>query len=107
MKFSVNNRGKFIPVRPKNYRRIGLRAIEIAADPHVYLDKEEILDFSDQGRLIQKEIRNCINFEVKDGKEGMVGFHDHPDEMWIVEKHVELAKYCEKMGWLTIQGEAT
>lgn len=76
---------KLIPVLPKNYRCICLRAIELAADPKVTMDKQAITDFSEQGKLTQKGIRNCINFEIRDGNVGIVGFHDHPEEMWINE----------------------
>lgn len=55
---------KLIPVLPKNYRNICLRAIEVASAPRVLMDKEVITDFSDQGKLTQKGIRGCINFEV-------------------------------------------
>lgn len=95
---------KMIPVLPKNYRSISLKAIEMANDPHVYIDKKEIFDFSEQGALTQNGIRNCLNFEIKDGKNSMVGFHDHPNEMWVSENYVQLAKCCENEGWLKIEG---
>ena len=98
---------KLIPVLPKNYRSISLRAIEIASDPVVLMDKHVVTDFSDQGNLTQKGIRVCINFEIRDGNVGILGFHDHPDEMWINENYQEFAKYCEQQGWLRIAGPAS
>ena len=98
---------KLIPVLPKNYRSICLRAIELAADPKVTMDKQAITDFSEQGKLTQKSIRNCINFEIKDGNVGIVGFHDHPEEMWINENYQDFASYCEQQGWLRIEGPAS
>ncbi|MGI0118263.1 hypothetical protein [Zooshikella sp. RANM57] len=96
---------KLIPVRPKNYQCICLHAIEIATDPNVLMDKKLITDLSDSGKLSQERIRNCINFEIRDGDVGVVGFHDHPDEMWINEKYQGFAIYCEQMGWLKIEGQ--
>lgn len=94
---------KLIPVLPKNYRSISLRAIELAGDPKVSMDNRTVTDFSQQGELTQKGIRNCINFEIKDGGVSILGFHDHPDEMWINENYLEFANYCEKQGWLRIK----
>ncbi len=98
------NEERFIFVNPKNYRSISLLAIEISSEPHVYIDKKEVFDFTDQGKLTQKGIRNCINFEIKDGSESILGFHDHPSEMWVTEKYNDFAKICENNGWLKIDG---
>jgi len=98
---------KLIPVLPKNYRRICLRAIELASDPRVLMDKKPVTDFSEQGKLTQEGIRSCINFEVLDGKVGIVGFHGYPNEMWVNENHKDFASYCEQQGWLRIEGPAS
>jgi hypothetical protein len=98
---------KLIPVLPMNYRSISLCAIETASHPVVLIDKHVVTDFSDKGDLTQKGIRDCINFEIRDGNVGILGFHDHPDEMWINEYYQEFAKYCEKQGWLRIEGAAS
>ena len=98
---------KLIPVFPSNYRSIFLRAIEIAVDPKVFFDKQLITDFSEQGKLTHKGIRACINFEVRDGKVGIVGFHDHPEQMWVNENYQNFATYCEQQGWLRIEGAAS
>lgn len=37
---------KLIPVLPKNYRRISLKAIDLADDPRVFMNKKEVFDFS-------------------------------------------------------------
>jgi hypothetical protein len=100
-------RFKLIPVLPKSYRSICLRAIEIAVDPIVLMDKCVVTDFSEQGRLTQKGIRDCINFEIRDGNVGILGFHDHPNEMWVNENYQEFAKYCEHQGWLRVEGLAS
>jgi len=94
---------KLIAVHPKNYRSIALKAIEIAKVPRVFLDKEEVFDFSDRGPLTQAGIRRCIDFVIKDGKTKIVGFHDHPDEMWVTQPFREFAAFCESQGWLAIQ----
>jgi len=84
-----------------------LHAIKIAFDPEVFMDNQVVHDFSDQGQLTQKGIQCCINFEIRDGNIGIVGFHDHPNEMWINENYQEFASYCEQQGWLHIEGEAS
>src|SRR5256885_1722284 len=84
-------REKWIPVRPKNYRRIALYAIEHAAKPVVLMNRREVSDFSESGPLTQKGIRPCLDFEIRDGTVPILGFHDHPDQMWIVESRREVA----------------
>jgi len=101
------NTFKMIPVLPKNYRSICLRAIKIASEPIVLMDKKAITDYSDQGRLTQSGIRSCRNFEIRDGNQAILGFHDHPNEMWINEQYEDLARYCENEGWLKIEGSAS
>jgi len=98
---------RLIPVLPKNYRSICLYAIEVASEPSVVMDNGVVADFSERGRLTQKGIRNCANLEIRDGGVGILGFHDHPDEMWINENYQDFATYCEHQGWLQIQGPAS
>lgn len=98
---------KLIPVLPKNYRSICLRAIELANAPKVSMDNQAVTDFSEKGKLTQNGIRSCINFEISDENVGILGFHDHPDEMWINDNYQDFAKYCEQQGWLHIQGPAS
>lgn len=98
---------RLIPVLPTNYRSICLHAIEIASDPCVVVNNDVITDFSERGKLTQKGIRNFNNFEIRDRDVGIVGFHDHPNEMWINENYQDFANYCERQGWLQIQGPAS
>ena len=72
-----------IPVLPKNYRSIALAAIAVAIDPIVFMNGERVSDFTNNGSVTQKGIRGCRDFEVRDGAKPILGFHDHPDEMWI------------------------
>src|SRR5687768_6423212 len=96
-------RKKLIFVRPKNYRRIALYTISLLRVPRVLCDKKLIEDFSDRGPLTQRAIRKCINFQIYDGTEPVLAFHDHPDEMWISENYRQIAEHCEEQGWLKIQ----
>ena len=98
---------KWIPVRPKNYRRIAIYAIQHATNPIVLVNGKRVQDFSESGPLTQKGIRPCRDFEVRDGSVPILGFHDHPDHMWIVESYRELAEHCAAEGWLKIQGRAS
>jgi len=99
--------GKLIPVLPKNYRRIALYAIGISSDPIVLANKQRITDYSETGPLTQKQIRQFLNFEIRDGSKPIVGFHDHPNEMWVSEQYADFARHCESQGWLKVQGNAS
>ena len=105
--FSGGTTGNLIPVRPKNYRRIALYAISLADNPVVLMNRKRVADFSEAGRVTQKGIRDCIDFEVRDGDTPILGFHDHPDEMWVAETYRTVAEHCAAEGWMKIQGPAT
>ena len=92
-----------IAVLPKNYRAIALEAISMAKRPVVLLDKKIVSDYTETGPLNQHNISQCINFEIRDGSTTMVGFHDHPNEMWISQEFAMLATVCCENGWLKIQ----
>lgn len=94
-------------VLPKNYRRIALYAIDELEKPIVLLDKKVIVDFTDRGPLTQAGISKCRNFEIRNGKEEVLGFHDRPREMWISENYMHIATYCEEQGWLKIEHKAS
>jgi hypothetical protein len=98
---------KLIPVRPKNYRSIALYAIQVAREPVVFANRKRVDDFSEAGPLTQRGIRQMRDFEVKDGDAPILGFHDHPDQMWVVESHAATAQHCESQGWLEIEGRAS
>ena len=104
---SARIREKWIPVRPKNYRRIALYAIQHAGNPVVLMNGRQINDFSESGPLTQKGIHSCQDFEIRDGEVPILGFHDHPDQMWIVDSRRQLADHCVAQGWLKIQGRAS
>ena len=98
---------KLIPVLPTNYRRLALAAIAVAAEPIVLMDRALVTDLSEDGPVTQSGIRSCRNFEIRDGSTPILGFHDHPNEMWVVERHRGLAEQCEAEGLLTVQGPAS
>ena len=100
-------RAKWIPVLPKNYRSIVLYAINSLENPEVLLDGKKVVDFTDQGPLTQASLSKCRNLEVRDGKEGVLGFHDHPREMWVSEVYRYIAIHCAEQGWLKIEGKAS
>ena len=92
-----------IAVLPKNLRSIALHAIAIAAEPVVLMDLSPISNFSEHGPLTKTGIRACRDFEIRDASKPILGFHDHPSEMWIAASHAEFAGHCAKQGWLKIQ----
>ena len=96
-----------ISVIPKNYRAIALAAVEVASDPIVLLNKKKITNFTDSGQLTQRGISNARDFEVRDGKNSILGFHDHPREMWIDKKYLAFATQLELAGQLRIETKNT
>jgi len=100
-------RTRWIPVLPKNYRRIALYALEAAENPVLLVNRKIETDFSETGPLTQKRIRGFRDLEIRDGSIPVLGFHDHPNEMWITDQYASLARHCEEMGWLKIQGPAS
>ncbi len=100
-------RDKWIPVLPKNYRNIALHAISVATIPVVLMDRKPIVDFSEHGPLTQHGIRSCIDFEIRNGAEPILGFHDHPNEMWVTAPYAFVAEHCGNEGWLKIESHAS
>jgi len=98
---------KLIPVHPKNYRSVALYAIQVAKTPVVLVNRKPIVDFTESGPLTQKGIRQMRDFEVRDGDTPILGFHDHPDEMWVAEAQAAIAEHCQAQGWLKIEGRAS
>jgi hypothetical protein len=98
--------GKWIPVLPKNYRCIALHAISVANQPVVLMDHKPIVDFSEQGPLTQCGIRTCRDFEIRNGAEPILGFHDHPNEMWVTVPYAFVAEHCARQGWLKMERHA-
>jgi len=64
-------------------------------------------DFSEAGPLTQKKIRSYRDFEIRDGELPILGFHDHPNQMWVCEAHAPVAHHCAGQGWLKIRGPAS
>lgn len=95
---------KLIPVLPKNYRHIALHAVAVAARPVVLMDRRAVEDLSERGPMTQAGIRGCRDFEVRDGGVPILGFHDHPNEMWVSNGYAHVAEHCASRGWLRIQG---
>ena len=94
---------KLVPVLPKNYRHIALYAVSVAAAPLVLMDRRPVTDLSERGPLTQKGIRECIDFEIRDGTSPILGFHDHPSEMWVTAAYAHVAEHCASQGWRKIQ----
>ncbi len=94
---------RFVAVLPKNYRKIAMYAISVARQPIVIMDGKHVFDFSEQGPLTQRGIAACRNFEILDDRDPILGFHDHPEEMWIAPDWGLVASECATNGWLKIQ----
>ena len=93
-----------IGVIPKNYRQIVMYVLEHHQGSKVYCNKKLCTDYSTDGNLTQSGIKILKDFLIiaGNGKE-LIGFHDHPNEMWLSTELSALAKYCENQGWLKIE----
>ena len=71
------------------------------------MNKRPVSDFSENGPITQKGIAACRDFEIRDGSTPILGFHDHPSEMWISEAYGKVAQDCAEAGWLKVEFGAT
>lgn len=68
----------------------------------IYLDKLQVSGLDD--RIIsQDRISLARNFLMISGPDQVLGFHDHPREMWIERKFLYLAEEMQSQGWLAIE----
>lgn len=80
-----------------------MHAVSVARNPCVLADHRVVTDLSERGPLTQKGILGLRNLEVRDGGRPILGFHDHPRQMWISAEYAELASHCQSQGWLKVQ----
>ena len=92
-----------IPVRPKHYRAIVLEVLAAVPSASVWLDGWRCDDLSERGPLTQRGIAGLLNFEIRAGGSSILGFHDHPDQMWIDGDFESLAERLQALGHLTIE----
>ncbi|MCH2100003.1 MAG: hypothetical protein MK142_16600 [Pseudomonadales bacterium] len=92
----------WIGVNPKNYRRIALHAISIAAEQKILINGKQTDNFSEGGPLTQPGIRRLRDFEIGDGDRPILGFHHHPREMGIDSEFKMVAEHCAEQGWLSL-----
>ena len=92
-----------ISVLPINYRAIVLFSISNLRNPLVMGNNRVINDFSESGPITQKGLKDFIDFIIKDDGHDVIGFHDHPNEMWVNKEYLHIAKYCSDKGWLKIE----
>ena len=92
-----------IAVRPKHYRAIVLETLAAVPDATVWVDKRRCEDFSEAGPLTQRGIAALRDFEIRTANVSIVGFHDHPREMWIDGEFRSLAERLRALGHLAIE----
>jgi hypothetical protein len=91
---------RLIRVIPGNLRSISVYAIENISRPQVMLDSESVKDYSIRGPLQRRRIADALDFEIRDGDQPVMGFHEGPANMWFSDRYVDIAEHCEKQGWL-------
>ena len=92
-----------IPVRPKHYRAIVLEVLASFPDVTAWVDTQRCDDFSEAGPLTQRGIAALRDFEIRSAGRSVLGFHDHPREMWIDGAFMDLAERLQTLGHLTIE----
>jgi hypothetical protein len=92
-----------IPVRPKHYRAIVLEVLATIPDATVWVDGGRCEDVSEAGPLTQRGIAALRNFEMRTGSSPILGFHDHPREMWVAREFRSLAERLQDLGHLEIE----
>jgi hypothetical protein len=92
-----------IAVRPKHYRAIVLEVLGAVPNAGVWLDGARCDDLSERGPLTQRRIAGLRNLEIRADGSPILGFHDHPDQMWIVGDFGTLAERLQDLGHLTIE----
>jgi hypothetical protein len=95
-----------IPVRPRHYRAIVLEVLAAVPDATVWLDGRRCDDLSEQGPVTQRGIAALRDFEIRAGGSSILGFHDHPDQMWVDGEFEGLALRLQALGHLQIERQA-
>jgi hypothetical protein len=93
----------WIAVLPKHYRAIVLEVLASFPDSTVWVDEHRCQDFSEAGPLTQQGIAGMSNLEISTESIPILGFHDHPREMWIDSRFRDLAERLADLGHLKIQ----
>ena len=93
----------WIAVLPKHYRAIVLEVIASFPDATVWVEKRRCGDLSETGPLTQRGIAKMRDFEIRTGSTPILGFHDHPREMWIDSQFRDLAERLAHLGHLEIE----
>lgn len=94
----------WIAVLPKHYRAIVLEVLASFPDVTVWVEDVRCEDFSEAGPLTQRGIAAMRNFEIWTESTPILGFHDHPREMWIDSTFRALAERLDDLGHLRIEG---
>jgi hypothetical protein len=93
----------WIAVLPKHYRAIVLEVLASFPDVTVWVEEHRCDDFSEAGPLTQRGIAGMRNFEIRTQGTPILGFHDHPSEMWIDSEFRALAERLHDLGHLKIE----
>jgi hypothetical protein len=96
-----------IHVLPKHYRAIVLETLAAFPGATVWVETVRCDDLSEDGALVQRTIMRMRNFEIRtaDGAP-ILGFHDHPREMWVDAEFRQLAERLRDLGHLKIERSA-
>jgi hypothetical protein len=92
-----------IAVLPRHYRAIVLEVLASFPGVTVWVDKRRCDDFSEAGPLTQRGIARLRDFEIRTENTPILGFHDHPREMWMNGDFHALAQRLAELGHLRIE----
>ena len=98
---------RLIAVQPKHYRAIALEAIAAFPGATIWVEKRLCPDLSESGLLTQRGIGGMRDFEIRsENNVPILGFHDHPREMWVDGQFKDLADRLDALGHLRIERSA-
>jgi hypothetical protein len=93
-----------IAVLPRHYRAIVLEVLAAFPDATVWVEHQRCSDLSEAGPLTQHGIAHMRDFEIRtDSGIPILGFHDHPREMWINADFRTLAERLANVGHVKIE----
>ena len=77
---------EFIRVKPTDLRGIVMLAVDELKKPTILVEGKPVRDYSPKGPLQSENIGNCSDFEIRDGRNPVMGFHEGPRNMWISKR---------------------
>jgi len=96
----ANETFELIRVKAIDLRSIAICAIAQVKKPHILLDGKSVTDYSNSGPLKNENLKAVRDFEIRDGKRPVMGFHDGAANMWFCAEYKLVLDQCRANGWI-------